>query len=165
MWRVLFSAQDGAALELASWGSGPGLVVVVDGAADLGTYRRLAERMSAWLPVHVYKRRGRGASATKPANYGLATEVADLATVMPETRLALAGDSPASAWADVTVQTRFFIGANSPDYYLPSAQRLVAAMPDASMQVLPRLGHDHLARANHTVIEALTGFLSPMPTH
>ena len=269
--RIVSSTIDGAALELASWGSGPGLVVVAGGGCDIGTYRRLAERLSAWLPVHVYNRRGRGASAGKPAGYGLATEVADLATVLaetgsdlvtghsvggyfalaaartlrirklalfdpavsvdglfpsdylddmeraiaagdilgamvivgrglrnpgsnlpdpvvraasrallltppgktmarlfptvpPESRLALAGDAPASAWADVTVETRFFIGANSPDYYLPSAQRLVAVMPDASLQVLPRLGHDHLARANHTVLEALTGFLSPVPT-
>jgi pimeloyl-ACP methyl ester carboxylesterase len=269
--RILSSTVDGAALELASWGSGPGLVVVVGGATEIGTYRRLAERLSSSLPVHVYNRRGRGASAGKPAGYGLTTEVGDLSTVLaetgsdlvaghsvggyfalaaartlrirrlalfdpavsvdglfpsdylddmeraigagdilgamvivgrglrnpgsnlpdpvvraasrallltppgktmarllptvpPESRLALAGDGPASAWANVTVTTRFFIGANSPDYYLPSAQRLLAVMPDASIELLPRLGHDHLARANRAVVDALVRFLSAKPS-
>ena len=64
----------------------------------------------------------------------------------------------------MTVTTRFFIGANSPDYYLPSAQRLLAVMPDASIALLPRLGHDHLARANRTVVDALVRFLSAEPS-
>ena len=44
-------------------------------------------------------------------------------------------------------ETRFYIGAKSPDYYGPIAQSLVQAMPHASIEMVPRLGHDAVARA------------------
>ena len=83
-----------------------------------------------------------------------------LPTVPSEARLAAAADGPATIWADVAARTRFFIGGGSPDYYLPSAQRLVVAMPDANLEVIPRLGHDAMARATKHVVASLSQFLS-----
>lgn len=264
--RMITSPHDGAPLEVFSTGSGPGVVVVEGGGTDDTTYRRLAERLSGALTVHVYNRRGRGNSAAKPDDYTLATEVADLgavlaatgsarvighsvggffalagarelpvdrlalfdpavsvdgrfptdflpafekavadgdtfeallvvgkglrnpgwqlpmavqrttlrallltppgktlarllSTVPPESRLAAESDGPPEQWASVTAATRFYIGARSPDYYLPSAQALAVVMPRAELEVIPRLGHDALARATGPIIESLTRFL------
>jgi len=87
--------------------------------------------------------------------------LADLMPTVPaETRLALQADGPAAQWADVSATTRFFIGARSPDYYLPTAEKLVKAMPHASLEVVPRPGHDALARANKPVVDSLARFLT-----
>ena len=42
-----------------SVGSGPGVVVVHGGGVTASIYRRLAERLSSRLTVHLYNRRGR----------------------------------------------------------------------------------------------------------
>jgi pimeloyl-ACP methyl ester carboxylesterase len=87
-----------------------------------------------------------------------------MATLMPtvpaEDRLAFAADGPASDWATVTAQTRFYIGEKSPDYYEPISQSLVRAMPHASIEMVPRLGHDALARAGAGLVKSLSGFLA-----
>jgi pimeloyl-ACP methyl ester carboxylesterase len=265
--RLIDSQLDGAPLEVLSWGSGPGLVVVIGGGTEATTYRGFAERLSLHLPVHIHNRRGRGASGPRPDDYGLDTEVADLATVLSatgsdlvaghsvggcfalgaarslpirrlalydpavsvdglfpsdfvddferavavgdpvetmlvvgkglrnpgsglpdrvqrvaarailltppgrtmarlfptvpaETRIAIGLDGPASAWADVSAGTCFFIGGASPSYYRPAAERLVAAMPAARMEVLPRLGHDAMPRATRRVVSSLVTFLT-----
>jgi pimeloyl-ACP methyl ester carboxylesterase len=90
------TAQDGAVLELfTALGKAPGQetatgggVVVVHGSmvtADL--YKEFALRLAEALhaPVHVYNRRGRGGSSAQPADYSLATEIADLAAVLAHT--------------------------------------------------------------------------------
>ncbi|MFN8184639.1 MAG: alpha/beta hydrolase [Candidatus Nanopelagicales bacterium] len=84
-----------------------------------------------------------------------------LHTVPAEARLALEANGPAYDWASVTAVTRFYIGARSPDYYLPTANSLVEAMPQASIEVVPRLGHDALARAGSGLVKSLGAFLSP----
>lgn len=81
-------------------------------------------------------------------------------TVPAESRLAFEADGPASAWAAVTAETRFYIGARSPDYYVPIAEALVHAMPNASIEMVPRLGHDALARAGSGLVRSLSEFLS-----
>ncbi len=81
-------------------------------------------------------------------------------TVPAECRLAFDADGPAADWAGVTAQTRFYIGARSPDYYLPMAEALVRAMPHASLEVVPRLGHDALARAGTGLVRSLSQFLA-----
>lgn len=265
--RIITSDVDGGGLEVVSTGSGPGLVLVMGGGTDAGTYAHVADRMADTCTVHIYNRRGRGRSAARPADYDLSTEVGDLAAVLAQTgarmvlghsvggyfalagartlpidrlalfdpavcvdglfpvdylddferavaegdplqtmlvvgkglrnpgsglpevvqraavrailltpqgktmarlfptvpaeaRLAAAADGPASDWADVTAETKFFIGGGSPHYYLPSAQRLAEAMPHASVEVIPRLGHDAVARATKNVVTALTRFLT-----
>lgn len=82
-----------------------------------------------------------------------------LHTVPAEARLALAADGPAGEWSSITARTRFFIGGKSPDYYVPIARSLVAAMPDADIEMIPRLGHDALARAGRGLVSSLRGFL------
>lgn len=83
-----------------------------------------------------------------------------LPTVPAESRLAFEADGPASDWATVSAKTRFYIGAKSPDYYLPIAQALVRAMPHASIEMVPRLGHDAVARAGSSLVQSLSEFLS-----
>lgn len=262
-------AVSGGSLEVFSVGQGAGVVVVHGGGTDFTIYQRPAKRLAeAGFAVHVYNRRGRGASAARPADYGLATEIADLAavlfetgatrvighsvgglfaiaaarelpverlalfdptvsvdggfprdympdfeaaiaagdireamyvvgkglrnpgytmpepvlrasvrlvmmtppgktlarllpTVPAETKLAIAADGAASQWAGITAATRFYIGARSPDYYLPCARQLVAVMPDADIETIPKLGHDALARAPKSLMESLARFLRP----
>ena len=261
------SQVDGGSLEMVSVGAGPGVVVVHGGGTDAAVYRRLATRLAATFTVHVYNRRGRGQSASRPDDYGLQTEVQDLKaildatgtsrvighsvggflalaaakempierlalfdptvnvdgdfpsdylpeferlaaagdtkkamlvvsrglrnpgsdwpepiqrlavsavlltppgktmarlfpTVPAESRLAFEADGPASDWATVTAETRFYIGAKSPDYYVPIAEALVRAMPHASIEMVPRLGHDAVARAGSGLVKSLSRFLA-----
>lgn len=265
--RLAQSSFDGEPIEVFSSGSGPGVVLVQGGGTDAGTYRRIAERLSPSFTVHRYNRRGRGRSAPQTDAYCLATEVADLGSVMADTgsalvvghsvggflalaaarelpierlalfdptvnvdgsfpsdylpeferlvaagdtvdamlvvskglrnpgstwpepiqraavrallltppgktmarlfhtvpaeaRLAFVADGPATQWSTVTAETRFFIGARSPDYYAPMARALVAAMSHADIEMLPRLGHDALARATRHTVTSLVAFLS-----
>ena len=44
---LVASAFDRAEIELLSWGSGGGVVLVEGGATDASTYHRLAERLNA----------------------------------------------------------------------------------------------------------------------
>ena len=107
------------------------------------------------LPTAVQRPLVRAVMAT-PAGRSM---VELLPTVPAEAKLASAADGPAEQWSDITVPTRFFIGARSPDYYLPTAERLAVAMPDATVEVIPKLGHDAIARAPRGLIAALAGFL------
>jgi dienelactone hydrolase len=82
---------DGAVLELftaAGDGQTEGGVVVVHGSmvtAEL--YRDFAQRLAESLhaPVHLYNRRGRGASSAQPEDYSLAVEISDLGAVLAHT--------------------------------------------------------------------------------
>jgi len=83
-----------------------------------------------------------------------------LPTVPAETRLAIEAGGPASDWATVVADTRFYIGATSPKYYLPMAEALVREMPHASIEIVPRLGHDAIARAGSGLVKSLVQFLA-----
>lgn len=265
--RLIRSEVDGDLLEVVTAGTGPAVVLVGGGGTDASTYRRLVEKLSSRLTVHVLERRGRGRSAARPSDYGVATEVGDVGSVLADTgatkvvghsvggffalaaarrlpverlalfdpavsvdgsfpsaflpafeqaaadgdpveamllagqglqnpgsgmprplgralvrlvlltpegrtmarlidtvpaeaRLTVEGDGPAEQWSGVAARTRFYIGARSPRYYLPTAQRLVEAMPDADVEVVPRLGHDALARAPQALVASLSEFLT-----
>lgn len=80
-------------------------------------------------------------------------------TVPAETRLAAEADGPAGRWSTVTARTTVMVGARSPGYYLPGARALVAALPDARVEVVPQQGHDGLARAPRAVVEMLLAAL------
>lgn len=82
-------------------------------------------------------------------------------TVPAESRLAADADGPAEQWTGVTATSRFYIGARSPAYYLSAARALATVMLDASVETIPRLGHDALARAPRALVSSLAEFLSP----
>jgi pimeloyl-ACP methyl ester carboxylesterase len=81
----LVSSADGTKIGYRTLGSGPD-VVLLHGAMEsahshMGMARALADRFR----VHLPDRRGRGASGPFPEDYGIHTEVADLAAVVGET--------------------------------------------------------------------------------
>ena len=75
-------ADDGAMLRVTSVGSGPGVVVVHGGGVTASMYRRLAERLSSRLTVHLYNRRGRADAPPRREPYEIAHDVADLAVIL-----------------------------------------------------------------------------------
>jgi len=263
---MVTSPVDDGQIEVFSSGRGPAVVIVAGGGTDASIYRRLAQRLAGDFTVHVYNRRGRGGSSAMPADYSLASEIADLGavlaaagssrlighsvggffalagarelpvervalfdptisvdgsfptdflpdlqraidagdmreamfvagrglrnpghnlpeplqraavrlvlmtppgktiakyfwTVPAEARLAEAADGPAANWAGVRARTRFYIGARSPDYYAPTARHVAAVMPDADVEMIPKLGHDALARAPRGLVDSLVRFL------
>ncbi|MDR6621454.1 alpha/beta hydrolase [Sinomonas atrocyanea] len=86
------ATKDGASLELFTAPEGGmtargGIVVVHGSMVTAELYKDLAVRLAEELhvPVHVYNRRGRGASSPQPADYSLATEVSDLGDVLAHT--------------------------------------------------------------------------------
>lgn len=86
------STPDGASLELFTAPEGGmtargGVVVVHGSMVTAELYKDFALRLAEALhaPVHVYNRRGRGASSPQPAEYSLATEISDLAAVLAQT--------------------------------------------------------------------------------
>lgn len=107
------------------------------------------------LPLPLQRAVVRGLMRTGPGR----TMVELVGTVPPETRMVAQQDGPADRWSAVTATTRFFIGARSPGYYLPAARALATALPDADVEVLPRLGHDAVARAPQGLVDSLATFL------
>lgn len=86
------ATKDGASLELFTAPEGGmtargGVVVVHGSMVTAELYKDLAVRLAEELhaPVHVYNRRGRGASSPQPADYSLSTEISDLADVLAHT--------------------------------------------------------------------------------
>jgi pimeloyl-ACP methyl ester carboxylesterase len=77
-----FEADDGATLPVTSVGSGPGVVVVHGGGVTANLYRRLAERLSSRLTVHLYNRRGRADAPPRREPYEIADDVADLGAIL-----------------------------------------------------------------------------------
>ena len=83
-----------------------------------------------------------------------------LPTVPAESRLAVEADGPASAWASISSAVRFFVGERSPGYYRPSVEALAGVMPSADVEIVPRQGHDGIARAPKSLVASVTEFLS-----
>lgn len=86
------TAPDGASLELFTAPDGGmtargGVVVVHGSMVTAELYKEFALRLAEALkaPVHLYNRRGRGASSPQPADYSLATEISDLGAVLEHT--------------------------------------------------------------------------------
>jgi pimeloyl-ACP methyl ester carboxylesterase len=85
-WQQHLKADDGAVLRVTSVGSGPGVVVVHGGGVTASMYRRLAERLSSRLTVHLYNRRGRADAPPRREPYEIAQDVADLAVILRGTK-------------------------------------------------------------------------------
>ncbi|WP_334170825.1 alpha/beta hydrolase [Sinomonas sp.] len=86
------TTPDGAVLELFTAATGAaraegGVVVVHGSMVTAEMYRDLAQRLAEALnaPVHVYNRRGRGASSPQPDDYSLTVEISDLGAVLAHT--------------------------------------------------------------------------------
>ena len=79
------SSRDGTTLAYESAGRGA-TIVLVSGAMSTGaTVAPLAAPLSERFGVVVYDRRGRGSSSDQPAGYSMATEIADVRTVLDAT--------------------------------------------------------------------------------
>lgn len=92
--QQLITTHDGGRLALYSYGTvdapGERRVVVIGGAFLTALiYRPFSEALSKGLgdgwAVDVYDRRGRGESTPQPADYSMATEIADVRTIMDAT--------------------------------------------------------------------------------
>jgi pimeloyl-ACP methyl ester carboxylesterase len=92
--QQVIPAHDGGRLALYSYGTvdapGERRVVVIGGAfLTASIYRPFSEALSKGLgdgwAVDVYDRRGRGDSTPQPADYSMATEIADVRTIMDAT--------------------------------------------------------------------------------
>ena len=79
------TAPDGATIVLHSTGSGPGIVVVHGGGVTIGSYRRLADRLSDRFTVHLYNRRGREDAGPRREPYTVEQDIDDLAAVLQHT--------------------------------------------------------------------------------
>ncbi len=123
----------------------------VDAMVEMG--RRLNNPGST-LPIWVQRFAVRPIMLTPPGR----TMAGLLPTVPAESRLSLEGDGPASQWSTVSARTRFYIGEHSPAYYMTAVTSLLRVMKDASVEVIPRLGHDAVARAGGNLVESLNRF-------
>ncbi|MFC6155261.1 alpha/beta fold hydrolase [Kribbella jiaozuonensis] len=83
--RDVVVADDGAAIEVLSFGAGPGLVVIPGNNRRAHHYEALARGLAGAHTVHVIERRGRGASGPQGPSYGVDTEVDDAVAVMEHT--------------------------------------------------------------------------------
>ncbi len=92
--QQVVTTHDGGRLALYSYGTvdapGERRVVVIGGAFLTALiYRPFSEALSKGLgegwAVDVYDRRGRGDSTPQPADYSMATEIADVRTIMDAT--------------------------------------------------------------------------------
>lgn len=77
-----FEADDGATLRVTSVGSGPGVVIVHGGGVTARLYRRLADRLSGRVTVHLYNRRGRADAPPRREPYKIADDVDDLGVIL-----------------------------------------------------------------------------------
>jgi pimeloyl-ACP methyl ester carboxylesterase len=76
---------SGDGVRVQSVGAGPGLVVVHGGGVTIGSYRRLADRLSDRFTVHLYNRRGRADAPPRQGPYDVREDVHDLGTVLDRT--------------------------------------------------------------------------------
>jgi pimeloyl-ACP methyl ester carboxylesterase len=78
-------SADGGTIRVGTVGSGPGVVVLHGGGVAEGEYRRLAAALADRCTVHLYNRRGRPGSPPLADTDTLATDLADLASVLEHT--------------------------------------------------------------------------------
>jgi pimeloyl-ACP methyl ester carboxylesterase len=75
-------SNDGTTIGYLRFGSGPALVVYHGAMTSAHSFTQLAGDLAARHTVYVPDRRGRGLSGPFPADYSIATEVADLEAVL-----------------------------------------------------------------------------------
>ncbi|MEU4420897.1 alpha/beta hydrolase [Actinoplanes sp. NPDC024001] len=83
-----------------------------------------------------------------------------LPTTLDEAALIHDHDGPPEQWSGVEAEVLLACGAAGPPYYRPSIEALAAVMPHARTLVVPRAGHDALARAPQHLVDALADFFA-----
>ncbi len=78
-------SADGTHIDVASFGEGPGIVILHGAAISAKEYKRLATRLSHQFSVHVYNRRGRPGNAALTGAETAQTDLDDLAAVLKAT--------------------------------------------------------------------------------
>lgn len=78
-------SADGTRIDVATLGSGPGVVILHGAGITVGQYKRLAVRLSREFTVHAYNRRGRPGNAALTGTETAATDIQDLAAVLKAT--------------------------------------------------------------------------------
>lgn len=107
------------------------LVARVTAVLAVGMVGGAVANLLGWEPS-VDNRRGRGSTVARPADYSMATDCPTSSRRSPRgtraRRCSSPADEPATQWADVAAETRFYIGARSPDYYDSTARDPVAVI-------------------------------------
>ncbi|WP_415853726.1 alpha/beta fold hydrolase [Sinomonas sp. G460-2] len=79
------TSKDGTRIGYRRLGSGPGVVLLHGSNQHAGSHMSLAQALAGQFTVYLPDRRGRGMSGPYPHDYGVRTEVADLAAVLEHT--------------------------------------------------------------------------------
>jgi pimeloyl-ACP methyl ester carboxylesterase len=79
------TSADGTSIAYREFGHGPGVVLIHGGMQAAQNFTRLAGALEDEFTVYVPDRRGRGRSGTYGADYGLATESADIEALLRRT--------------------------------------------------------------------------------
>ena len=78
-------SADGTRIDVATLGSGPGVVILHGAGITVGQYKHLAARLSREFSVHAYNRRGRPGTAALTGAETAATDIEDLSAVLAAT--------------------------------------------------------------------------------
>lgn len=79
------TARDGVTIGYRQLGHGPGLVMLHGAMESAQSHMQLAEALADTFTIYLPDRRGRGLSGPAGADYGMRTEVDDLATLLTAT--------------------------------------------------------------------------------
>jgi pimeloyl-ACP methyl ester carboxylesterase len=79
------TSADGTKIGYRTLGSGPGVVLLHGSMETAHSHMGMARSLADRFTVHLPDRRGRGASGPYPDDFGIRTEVEDLAAVLTQT--------------------------------------------------------------------------------
>ena len=81
----LVTSADGTKIGCRTLGSGPDVILLHGSMETADSHMGMARSLAGRFTVHLPDRRGRGMSGPYPANFGIRTEVEDLAAVLAQT--------------------------------------------------------------------------------
>jgi pimeloyl-ACP methyl ester carboxylesterase len=79
------ASADGTKISYRTLGSGPGVVLLHGAMESAHSHMGMATALADSFTVHLPDRRGHGASGPYAKNYGISTEVEDLAALLEQT--------------------------------------------------------------------------------
>jgi pimeloyl-ACP methyl ester carboxylesterase len=86
-----------------------------------------------------------------------------LPSTLDESQQIVDDDGPAAQWADISPPVLLTYGMSGPRYYASLNQALAAAIPNATLLAMRRLGHEGINRAPAVLVDAWAGFLAGQP--